>query len=134
MDALPEWVRKELTSTRAEAANYRTKLRDAEAKLAGAKTPEEFEAAKAELSAKVAELEKSVTVATVARKFELPDELAALLKGDTPEELEACAKTLQKYATPAEPKALDGGLNPGTAGDNADDPAAAARRAVRNRL
>lgn len=126
----PEVLRKELTAARAEAANYRTKLRDAEAKLSGAKTPEEFETAKAELSAKVAELEKAVVVATVARKFELPSELAEVLQGNTPEELEAHAKKLAKFAVAPDPKNLKGGLDPDD--EEAEfDPVAEAHKARR---
>ncbi|AWY07574.1 scaffolding protein [Streptomyces phage Yosif] len=127
-DELPEWARKELTKARGEAANYRVKLREAEQSLANAKTPEEFEAARSELSTRIAELEHQVIVSEVARKFELPDELAPLLKGSSKEELEAVAKTLQKYTVPAAPESLGGGLDPSSDDDDEMDPRKLARR------
>jgi hypothetical protein len=131
-DELPEWERKELTKVRGEAANYRTKLREAEKSLSEAKTPEEFEAARTELSTRVAELEHEVAVEKVARKYEIPDELLPLLSGKPEGELETIAKTLQKYAAPAAPENLTGGLDP-SEGDDTFDPAEVARAARRSR-
>ncbi|MFJ9158692.1 hypothetical protein ACIRPS_18035 [Streptomyces griseoviridis] len=130
-DSLPDWARKELTKVRGEAASYRTRLRDAETKLSEAKGPEEFEAALADVKAKNAELEHSLVVGTVARKYELPDELAARLRGTTAEELEADAKALQALLTPAAPESLGGGLNPSDEDDGEMDPRALARRSRR---
>ncbi|GAB3830188.1 hypothetical protein [Kribbella italica] len=132
---LPEWAQKELTKVRGEAANYRTKLRDAEAKLGQAKTPEEYEAAVNELKTANADLERQVLVNTVATKHKLPDELAAVLQGQTAEELEAHAEKLAKFA-PAEevePENLSGGLKPGTSDTGAFDPVAASRAARKRR-
>ncbi|QDP44212.1 head scaffolding protein [Streptomyces phage Celia] len=131
-DELPEWARKELTKVRGEAANYRTKLRETEKKFSEAKTPEEFEAARTELSTRIAELEHEVAVAKVARQYEIPDELLPLLSGKPESELEAIAKTLQKYAAPAAPEHLSGGLTPDD-GDESFDPAEVARAARRSR-
>jgi hypothetical protein len=130
-DELPEWARKELTKVRGEAANYRTKLREAEASLQNAKTPEEFEAARSELSTRIAELEHQVVVTAVARKYELPDELIPLLKGDSEEALEAVAKTLSKYAVTPAPESLGGGLTPSDDNDDEMDPRKLARRTRR---
>jgi hypothetical protein len=130
-DELPEWARKELTKVRGEAANYRTKLREAEASLQNAKTPEEFEAARSELSTRIAELEHQVVVTAVARKYELPDELIPLLKGDSEEALEAVAKTLSKYAVTPAPESLGGGLTPSDDDDDEMDPRKLARRTRR---
>ncbi|MGW1836962.1 hypothetical protein [Streptomyces sp. NPDC002067] len=130
-DALPEWARKELTKVRGEAASYRTRLRDAEERLSEAKSPEEFEAALAEVKTKNAELERTVLVGSVARRFELPDEFASRLRGDTAEELEADAKTLRSLLAPAAPAALAGGLNPSDEDDGEMDPRALARRSRR---
>ncbi|WJN62707.1 head scaffold protein [Streptomyces phage phiScoe15] len=130
-DELPEWARKELTKVRGEAANYRTKLREAEASLQNAKTPEEFESARTELSKRIAELEHEVVVSKVARKYELPDELVPLLKGADEAALEAVAKTLQKYAVPAAPESLGGGLTPSDDDDDEMDPRKLARRTRR---
>ncbi|KUN08596.1 hypothetical protein AQI95_09590 [Streptomyces yokosukanensis] len=128
---LPEWARKELTKVRGEAASYRTRLRDAESKLSEAKSPEEFEAALAEVKAKDAELERSVLVGSVARRFELPDDLASRLRGETPEELESDAKALQMLLAPKAPPSLGGGLNPSDEDDGEMDPRKLARRTRR---
>ncbi|WJN62788.1 head scaffold protein [Streptomyces phage phiScoe2] len=130
-DELPEWARKELTKVRGEAANYRVKLREAETSLQNAKTPEEFESARTELSKRIAELEHEVVVSKVARKYELPDELVPLLKGNDEAALEAVAKTLQKYAVPAAPESLGGGLTPSDDADDEMDPRKLARRTRR---
>ncbi|WP_367135801.1 hypothetical protein [Saccharothrix sp. HUAS TT1] len=130
-DELPEWARKELTKVRGEAANYRTQLREAQKNLESAKTPEEFAAATTSLTEKVAELERQLVREQVARKYELPDELAALLTGKTPEELEAVAKTLQRYAPATEPTVLGGGLTPDDGDDGEMDPRKLARRTRR---
>jgi hypothetical protein len=129
-DLDPKVLRDLLSKTRAEAANYRTKLREAETKLSEAKTPEEIEKAVAELKAQNEALERSVLVASVAREFELPNELAELLKGDDEEALKKHAKALQKFVTPNTPESLDGGLHPtATSGVEEFDPVAEARKA-----
>jgi hypothetical protein len=130
VDALPEWARKAITTANAEAANYRTRLREAEQKLGDAKTVDEFQTAVAEVRAENERLEHEVLRERVARRFELPDDLAARLQGATAEELEADAKTLKKYATPAPsaPASLAGGLDPSDDGDTETDPRALARR------
>jgi hypothetical protein len=129
---LPDWARKELAKVRSEAAGYRTRLRDAEAKLSEAKSAEEFEAALAEVKARNAELEHSLVVASVARKYDLPEELAGRLRGATPEELEADAKALQALIIPAAPPALGGGLTPSDDEDDGEmDPRKLARRTRR---
>ena len=127
-DELPEWARKRLTKANAEAANYRTRLREAETRLNGAKTTEEFETALADVKARNVELEQEITRVRVARKFNLPDDLAARLRGTTAEELEADAQALQKYVIAPRPERLSGGLDPS---DDAEvfDPVKEARRA-----
>ena len=111
---LPEWARKKLTKANAESANYRTRLREAEAKLAEAKTPEEMEAAIAAFRDTNAKLERQILVRDVADEVGLPKELAARLQGDTREELMADAKNLAKFAVVEkdEPGELRGGLDP----------------------
>jgi exonuclease VII small subunit len=120
-------LRKKLTDANAEAANYRTKLRETEAKLSSAKTVEEFEAATAELKGQVEALERQILLNNVAAKYELPTALAKRLSGTTEAELEADAKELQKLVAPAVPDSLGGGLDP----DDGDDfdPVKAARAA-----
>ncbi|MFE2104314.1 hypothetical protein ACFXAF_00310 [Kitasatospora sp. NPDC059463] len=130
-DDLPDWVRRELSRTRAEAASYRTRLRDAEDRLTKAKSPEEFEAALAEVAAKNAELEHAVLAGSVARRFDLPEALAARLHGTTAEELEADAKALQALLAPPAPSSLGGGLDPSDQDDGEMDPRRLARRSRR---
>lgn len=126
-------LRKELTKVRGEAANYRTKLREAEAALKAAKTPEEFEAATKALTEQVTTLERRVLISDVAQAHKLPPELADALKGDTKEELEAHAKVLAKFApAPRVPDDLSGGLDPSGKKDDGD-PVKAAMAAVQRR-
>jgi hypothetical protein len=129
----PEVLRKKLTDANAEAANYRTKLRDVEDKLSKAKTTEEFEAAVADLKAKNAELERSVLVSKVAGKHELPAELAELLKGDDEAALEAHAQKLAKLVNKT-PETLSGGLDPSDTDDGEMDPRKLAARQPRRRF
>lgn len=123
--------RKELTKVRGEAASYRTRLRGAEVRLSEAKYPEEFEAALAEVKAKNAELQRSVLIGSVARRFDLPDELAGRLRGATPEEIEAGAKALQTFLAPQTPASLGGGLTPPDEDDGEMGPRKLARRSRR---
>jgi hypothetical protein len=117
----PEWYEKELSRTRNEAAGYRTKLRDTEAQLSGAKSQADVDAAVAELKANNAKLERDLLVATVGEG--LPKELRELLKGDTEAELRAHAEVLKKFAPATEdqgPASLQGGLNPSKDSDAFD--------------
>lgn len=130
-DDLPEWAQKELSSARAEAANYRVKLREAEQSLANAKSPEEVAAAIAELTDQNAKLERSLLVRDVAAEFKLPAELAEVLQGNDIEALKEHAKKLAKFAPADEeftPEVLEGGLTPGSKDDTEMDPRALARR------
>jgi signal recognition particle GTPase len=123
-------LRKKLTDANAEAANYRTKLRETEAKLSSAKTVEEFESATAELKGQIETLERQILLRDVAAEFDLPETLAKRLTGTTPEELKADAKELQKLVAPSQPESLAGGLNPED--NNEDfDPVKAAQAARR---
>lgn len=112
-NALPDWARNKLTKANNEAASYRTQLREAQAMLAKAKSPEEFEAAVAEFNERLAETELNAAKATAALKYNLPDTLVARLQGSTPEELEADAKALSELVqTAPKNERLRGGLNP----------------------
>lgn len=130
-DDLPEWARKELKKARGEAANYRTRLRDTEDLLSKAKTPEEYEAAVGELTESNRKLERAVLVSQVARKFELPDELADVLKGDDEAALVEHAKVLAKFAGSTEDPELGGGLDPNNTDTEGLDPRKLARRQPR---
>lgn len=123
-------ARAELTRVRQEAAKYRTRLRDAEAKLSTAKSPEDVEVALTELREQNAALELSVTRSEVARKFNLPEDLASALQGGDRDALEAHAKVLAKYAPASESGEPRGGLDP-TGDDEPFDPVKAARAARR---
>lgn len=129
----PEVLRKKLTDANAEAANYRTRLRETEDKLSKAKTPEEVEAAVADLKAKNAELERGLLVSKVAGKHELPAELAELLKGDDEAALEAHAQKLAKLVNKT-PEELSGGLRPSDTDDGEMDPRKLAARQPRRRF
>ncbi|MCY0921670.1 MULTISPECIES: hypothetical protein [Streptomyces] len=83
------------------------------------------------MTAKNSELEHSLTVGQVARKYDLPEELTSRLRGTTVEELEADAKTLQVLLAPKQPEQLGGGLTPSDEDDGEMDPRALARRSRR---
>lgn len=107
-DALAEVVK-----TRAEAANYRVRAREAEEKLASAKTLEEVNEIVANMTRDREAAERSLLVEIVASKYDLPEALASRLQGSTREELEADAKSLSEIAVNVEaPARLQGGLTP----------------------
>jgi hypothetical protein len=135
-EELPEHWRKELTKVRGEAARYRTSLRETEAKLATAKTPEEFATAVAEFQTRNAELERQVLITKVAGKHELPADIAVRLVGNTEAELEADAKKLAGVLAAASgPANLEGGLDPSLDEDNEMNPRKLAEKnAPRRRL
>lgn len=120
-DELPEWAREKLTKANAEAASYRTKLREAEKAAENAKTPEEVEALVTALKAeredqerKDAEAARALLIENIALKHRLPAKLANRLVGNTREELEADAKELAAdFADDDnEDVFLEGGLSP----------------------
>lgn len=120
----PDWYAKELDKTRKEAAGYRTKLRTTEEKLASAKSQEDYEKLRTDLTAENAKLARDLLIAKVGK--DLPEDLAALLKGDTEDELKKHAEVLKKYVpstTPpgkTPPPNLGGGLTGGGKPDNFD--------------
>ena len=133
-DDLPDHWRNELSSARNDAARYRNRLREAEQRLEGAKSADEFEAAVAEYKTQLANLETDLARERVARKHNLPDDLAARLKGANEEEMEADAKTLAAYIKPSRPAPVTtpgGGLDPSDSGDIDTSPEALAKRFYR---
>lgn len=125
----------ELEKVRKEAAAKRVKLREAESKLAAAKSTEEIEALVDEMRTERETSERALIVEVVATKYNLPPELASRLSGSNRDEIEADAKALAKFAAPPvdddDPK---GGLDPhGEKDDLPDDPGALARRVNRGR-
>jgi len=124
---LPEWARTELARVRDEAAKSRISLRETMTKFEGAKTPEEFAAAVADYKAENTRLTRDL----VGTKYHLPEELIAVLTGDTPEALDAHAKLLSKFVPhvdPDDPENLSGGLDP-SGDDGSFDPVAEAHKA-----
>lgn len=118
-DDLPEWAREKLTKANAEAANYRTKLREAENKLKDVKTLEEVDALIAEFKAereddekKSADQIRELLVENIARQYKLPAKLSKRLSGNTREELEADAKELAEFGEDDDEITLEGGLSP----------------------
>lgn len=125
-DQSPEWMRKELTRVRKEAAAKRTALKEAQEKLANAKTPEEFEAVKTEFQTKIDALEYEVAKSKVLRENNIPAEYEDLLDGVPADKLEEKAKKLATLANAqktSEEDDLDdllGGLDPRNASSGVD--------------
>lgn len=111
-DDIPEWAREKLTKANAEAANYRTKLREAEEKLKDAKSLEEVDALITEMRTARETAEHDLLVENVALKHDLPAEALEFLKGNTREELEASASKLMQMFDAGGARHLEGGLNP----------------------
>lgn len=136
--ALPQWAQDLISEVRGEAANYRTRLRETESALGKAKSPEDIEKATQELRESNAKLERELLVTKVAKKHNLPDDLADALKGEDEKALEEHATRLAKFAPKAEepkvdPETLSGGLNPSDSDDANFDPVAEAQRARASR-
>lgn len=117
IDTLPSWAQQELRTARDDAASYRKRLREAEEKLGKAKSPEEFDAARAELAEENRRLAHSLAQRDAAATAGLPAELAARLEGSSPEELAADAQRLlalfgNQAAPPPRSGPGGGGLNP----------------------
>lgn len=126
-DALPEWAKKKISDLNTENAGWRTKFRDAEQKLAAAKTPEEFAAAQADFAKERIELERALVIATAG----IPEELQEFVTGTTKEELEASAAKLAKFVTPAPRQpAPKGELNGGKEPRSDEDDATAVAQAI----
>lgn len=123
----------EVTKTRGEAANYRTKLREAESKLANAKTLDEVNEIVSNLTTERETAERALLVENVALKHNLPEALQKRLVGSTREELEADAKALAALI-PASveeeetPPRLSGGLTPDDGHTEITDPGELARK------
>lgn len=129
---LPESVKKKLTKLRSEAAGWRTQLREAERKLAEAKSPEDFARVQQEFTDQLRSKDREIVLA----KHPLPPELAERLKGGTLEEMLADAKALSKFVTPlpsVDDGPLGGGLDPSDPDDGSYDPAKRAQEIRRRR-
>jgi len=121
---------KALKKVRNEAADWRTRYRDLEGKLAEAKTADQVDEIVNAMKVERESAERELLVENIALKHRLPDELATALKGNTREELEAHAKVLAKFV-PSEdidPDRGAGGLDPNDE-DGSFDPVKLARAA-----
>jgi len=132
-----EEYQREIKDLRAEAAKYRTQLREAQDALSKAKTPEDVEAAVAELSKQNAALEHELTKSKIARELNIPDALVGRLQGSTEEELREDASALLAVLGSVKPKAPkstnpSGGLDPEEDGDDSFDYKAWARQRRQN--
>ncbi|MFE0187744.1 hypothetical protein [Streptomyces sp. NPDC058989] len=83
-------LRAELKAARDQAARYRVKARETAEALKVAKTPEEYQA----VADRAAELETDLHRERLARKYSLPDALAARISGADDEARDADAKAL----------------------------------------
>lgn len=118
------WAKNAVESANREAASRRVALREAEDKLKEAKTPEEVQAAVADLSTKAAKLEAELARERAARKHGLSDDVLEFLTGTTEEQIEAQAAKLAAKLQPASqetapPKVVtvpapSGGVTPST--------------------
>lgn len=121
-----------LEKTRRENASWRTKFRDLEKRLEDSKTSEEVTKIVDEMKAEAAARDRALVVENVALKFNLPDDLAAVLNGESREDLEAHARVLQKYAHTESEDEGNGGLDPSESNE-AFDPEALVKDWRKNR-
>lgn len=102
-EGLPEefaWLKKEVESTRSESAKYRTRAREAEEALKGAKTPEEVAEIQAANAKATAALEDSLARERAVRAHGLDERATALLEGFSGDDIEERAKTLSELIQP----------------------------------
>ena len=130
-DELPQWAQAERAHLRAEAASYRRRLRETQDALDKATTADELAQVKADFAAKEKALALQLKRAEATRG--LPDELAVLVTGDTPETIAAQVNALRKFLTPPS-GALAGGLSPLDGDDGDFDPEKLRARYPRRRL
>jgi hypothetical protein len=91
------WTKNAVESANREAASRRVALRELEDKTKDAKTPEEFNAAVAEWTAKQDSLATELERERAARKHGLADDVLEFLTGKTPEEIEKQASKLAGF-------------------------------------
>lgn len=132
LDDLPAWASAEVKRLRAENAKRRTTNNELTQKLAEAKTPEEFEAAVAELRTANAALERDATVAKLQHQHGLDDDVVALLEDVPTEKLADRAAALARLSAGPIERDPSGGLTPDD-GDDGFDPVKAAQEARRRR-
>jgi len=126
---VPEWVAKELSEARKEAAKYRTEKKQAveDAKAAvSAEFTSKIEALEAQLAEKDGEISQSSLAMTklkvalgVGISNDKVEDFAALLQGDTEEDFKSHAEKLKELFTadqPAQSKPID--KSQGAGGDD----------------
>ncbi len=140
---VPAWAKAEVESVRRESANYRTQLREEQAKWKDAKTPDEVAALLQESTQRTADLDAAVARERAARQFNIPDEYMEFLTAKDADGLAEQAKKLAAVAaaaTPPEPvvkqvvvtqPAPSGGQTPGSEPAE-EDGASLWRKARRN--
>ncbi|MFF2808634.1 hypothetical protein ACFVT2_15955 [Streptomyces sp. NPDC058000] len=103
-------LRAELKAVRAEAARYRTKARETAESLKAARSPEEFQA----VADRATELETELHRERLARRYHLPNALAARITGADEDAREADAKALAELFHSRANGVGRGGLDPST--------------------
>lgn len=126
-----------LQALEAELAERRKAEAELQAKLAEAKTPEEFTAARSEWDERVSELEREVERQKIIREEHVPDELTEFVKGDSVDEMLAAAKKLVSAVgvpTPDPTRRPGGGMDSSVTitDDLPTDPAKLAARVPRD--
>ncbi|WP_283112318.1 hypothetical protein [Streptomyces halobius] len=101
-------LRAELKTARDQAARYRVKARETAEALKAAKTPEEYQT----VADRAAELETELQRERLARKYSLPDALAARIFGADDDTREADAKALAELFHNRGDGVGRGGLDP----------------------
>ena len=132
------WTKSAVESANREAASRRVALRELEDKVKTAKTPEEFDAARAEFAQKEQQLTQSLARERAARKHKLDDDILEFLTGTTDEQIEAQAAKLAAFKPGAEKQVVitqpppSGGSTP-NAGVESDEDGKAVWKAYKNK-
>lgn len=133
-DSLPDWAKAQIKSLRSEAGRYRTANKELDAALKEAKSQEDIDAATETYRSRVTELE--LELAKTKHTSGLPESLAALVDGSTPDEIKAKADAVRaafaSHVPPTSSSEADGGLNPGGGSGHGLTPRERAERVRRN--
>lgn len=131
-DLPPEVLQRELRSARDDAAKYRTKYQEAVSQLKGAKSVQEFEAARETFEADLKAATRRADLMQVAVDVKgFPAGLKDMLQGETYDELKAAAeKVVKEIASIGRvvSEEVDGGLAAGDDTGSSYDPHEEARR------
>ena len=131
-EELPKEVKSKIAKLNREANGLRTRLRELEEKLTGAKTPEEVAKVTAELTEDNGRLTRELAVEKALRKHGLEEGDAVLLTATTPEEIAAQAERIaSRIGGGSGP--LRGGLDPTDEDNEPSDPGELAKKYGRRR-